>query len=107
MRRRPTIVEVQSTDLSATVIEQTWCGNEAGHAGNGNYMALLLLKHSRKEFFDQYEMRDKVDLEDLVEEHRRCIEDGLSGAYGFGEFGGQFLLVGTQFGHSLPCLEGG
>lgn len=44
-------------------------------------MAFLLLEHAWKELFDQDEVRDKVDFEDLVEEHRRCVKNGLAGSW--------------------------
>lgn len=68
-------------------------------------MTLLHVKHSRKEFFDQDEVRDKIDLEDLVEEHRGSVEYSLAGACRFDEFLIQSFLVGSDSGEGLGRLK--
>ena len=44
-------------------------------------MALLIVEHGGKEFFDEDEVGDEIDLEDLVQSGLLGFEDGLAGTY--------------------------
>ncbi len=77
---RLTVIEIQCSDLSATIVQQAWSRREARHAGNGDDVTFLLLEHARKELLDQDKVRNQIDFEDLIEEHRGRVKNRLAGA---------------------------
>lgn len=60
-----TVTEVISSSLGTAVMKHVGDGDIAGDAGDGDDMALAGLKHGGEEFFDEEEVRDDVDFEDL------------------------------------------
>ena len=44
-----TFRQIESSDLGAAVVEETWRGNEGSHGGDGHDVASLLLEHTGEE----------------------------------------------------------
>jgi hypothetical protein len=101
-----TIVQIEHADLCATIVEKPRSSDEASHTSNADDVTLLHIKHTRKELFDQHEVRNNVDLEDLVKEHAGRIEHVLSRACRFGELRPQMIFVGSDSGQGLGRLDG-
>lgn len=70
------LVERESAGFGACIVCHLADGNEAGHAGNSDHMAVVLLDHARQELLDSEKVRNSVHLEGLPDEVLRFAENG-------------------------------
>lgn len=73
-------MEGQSTRLGGSIVGDAGYRHEAGHAGDGHHMTLVVFDHVGQERATCVPMRQKVDSKDLIQLLRCSLDDGMRGA---------------------------
>lgn len=70
----------QRARFGGRVVGYAGAGHEAGHAGHGHNVPLVLLDHGRQELAHRVPVAEQVDAENLLQLARRRVDDGVRGA---------------------------